>query len=208
MAESIESFVTKLQNEGVQAGEAAAQKIRAQAEREARHLIEEAEARARQIVEGSKAEAQKTLTRARAELKLAARDTVLALQEALSRALREILVARTREMLSNPDFLKSVLHDLILEYVRADFEGKGSLVFNVSDQTRHQLVDWAIDELRKKALGRAVDLQAALAGAGFEYRVNGGTVEVTPESVVEVLNGLIGPELRRIVAEVAEGKSL
>ncbi len=208
MAESIDSFVTKLRNEGVLAGQAAAEKIRSEAESEAKRLLEAAEAQARRIVEDSKAEARKTLARAQAELKLAARDTVLALQEALSRALREILLARTHEALSNVDFLKSVLHDLILQYVRADIEGKGSLAINVSDQTRHQLVDWAINEIHQKAPGRQIDLQAALSGAGFEYQANGGTIEVTPESVVEVLNGLIGPELRRIVAEVAEGKSL
>jgi len=76
------------------------------------------------------------------------------------------------------------------------------MTINVSASMRDQLVQWAIETLRKdlSAGGMGIDLQGTLKGDGFEYRVIDGTVEVTLDSVVEVLSGIVGPELRQIVA--------
>ena len=205
MPETIEQFVSKLQSEGVQAGEAAAAKIRSEADLEARRLIEAAEEQARQIIEGAKAESQKILSRGQTDLKLAARDTVVRLQETLSRVLNEVITHSARETLSDPEFFKQVLRDVIMQYVQADVEGKGSMTLNVSEQTRQQLAHWAIEQFHQKvnAQGWSIDLHGSLADAGFEYKVGEGTVEVTGASVVALLTELVGPELRRMIAESA-----
>ena len=50
VTDTIESFVAKLQKEGVEAGQAEAQKISDQAEEKARQIIAEAEQKAEKIV--------------------------------------------------------------------------------------------------------------------------------------------------------------
>ena len=67
------------------------------------------------------------------------------------------------------------------------------------------MTHWAIEVLHKDlvASGTGIELHGSLAGSGFEYRVSDGTVEVTVESVVEMLSELVGPEVREIVARAA-----
>ncbi|HSW45365.1 MAG TPA: hypothetical protein VLM89_07325 [Phycisphaerae bacterium] len=205
MTQTIEAFVNQLQDEGIQAGQAAANKIRVEAEQEARRVLDAAETQAHKAVESARAECARIRSRTENELILAARDTVARLQETLSGILKEILVRRVNDALANSDFIKQVLHDIVVEFARADVESQGVVVLNVSEQMRHQLAEWAIQEFHKniQAAGRSVDLKGTLAGAGFEYKLGDGTAEVTTESVVEVLTGLVGPELRKIIARAA-----
>ena len=52
----------------------------------------------------------------------------------------------------------------------------------------------------------SIDLKGTLSGAGFEYAVSGATVEMTLESVVEVLSRLVAPDLRGIVERALEAR--
>ncbi len=201
MAENIESFVTKLQNEGIQAGQTAAEKIRADAEREARSLIEAAENQARKIIQEAQAESQKIQARTKTELSLATRDAVGKLQETLSHALSEVLLASSQETLNDVEFLKGIIYETAHDFIRADIEGKGTLHVNVSAANQGKLARWAIEEMYKKTPGREVALKGSLAGAGFEYTTGNGTVEVTPDSAAALLTNLVSPELRRIITE-------
>ncbi len=207
MAETIEAFVDKLQADGVKTGREAAEKIRAEAEQHARHLIEEAQARAEKIIDHADAESGRLRAKTETELKLAARDTVIRLQEALTRALQGLLAAAVADKLNDPEFLQGLLHDIVMQYVRADTEGIRAVTINVSEEMRHQLTHWALQVLHKDLVtsGTSVDLHASLAGAGFEYTVSDGTVEVTVESVVEILSELVGPEVREMVAGAVTG---
>jgi len=205
MPDTIEDFVTKLQNDGIQAGQAAADKIRTEAEQQAQRIIQEAENQAKKILQEAETNSVKVRNRTETELKLGARDTVNRLQESLSNILTEILASQTREVLENVEFLKQLLHDIVIQYAQADAQAKGTVVLNVTEPMRHQLAEWAIEEFHKhaKTPGRTIDLQATLSGAGFEYKVADGTVEVTTESVVDALGNLVGPEIRKIITEAS-----
>jgi len=205
MAGTIETFVDKLQADGVQAGQEAAETIRAEAEQQASRLIQEAQEKAKTILAEAEAESEKTRERAQTELRLAARDALVHLQETLTRALRGVLAGAAQEKLSETEFLGELLRDIVMQYVKADTEGTTSVTINVSEEMRHQLTHWAIQALHKDLEGSetSVDLHGTLAGAGFEYKVSGGTVEVTVDSVVEILSQMVSPELRALVARAA-----
>ena len=83
MPESIESFVKKLQDEGVNAGKEAAEKIRNEAKLEADNMIADAKAEADQILAKARDNAGKQLHRMQTELELAARDVILKLRETI-----------------------------------------------------------------------------------------------------------------------------
>lgn len=202
MAETIESFVTKLQEEGVQAGQQAAKKLRDQAQQQADQLIAEARAKAEKIVAEANAQAENTRERGRIDLNLAARDVVLKLRESLNKVLRMVLAARTKEKLADVDFLGKILHEIILLYAKADTTHKGRIQINVPEKTRQSLIEWTMREISQEkleGLDMSIDLKGTLTQAGFEYNVTGATVEITEASVVDALAELVSPALREIV---------
>jgi vacuolar-type H+-ATPase subunit E/Vma4 len=200
MAETIESFVARLREEGVQAGRREAEKQLAEARREADAILADARARAAKIVGEAQAQAEATLARSRTDLELAARDVALRLREALGRAVGACVAAGARQQLSDPRFLGNLLYELVMQYAQADIEGKTTIRINVSPETRQKLAEWALEILHKPELHRVtVDLQGTLADAGFEYSVDGASVEVTVASVVEALSELVNPSLREIL---------
>jgi hypothetical protein len=206
MADSIESFVTKLQNEGVEAGKKEAEKIRAEAQEEADRIVKEAEQKADKIRQDAERDAEDTRQRGQTDLELAARDTVLRLRETLNRALRTVLASGTQEALRDTEFLKGLIHDVVMQYTQADQEGKTTVEVRVSDEAKDQLTEWCRQQLAPQAqgTGAAVDIKGVLSEAGFEYQVQDANVEVTQASVVETLQDLVSPRLRGMLAKATE----
>ncbi|MCP4375752.1 MAG: hypothetical protein GY794_06200 [bacterium] len=206
MAESIETFVAKLQTEGVQAGRQEAESIVADAKTEGEKIVADAQSQADKIVAQAKTEAENLLSRGQTELSLAARDAVLRLQETLCQSLQAILRHRSGETLQDVGFLGKILHELILIYAKDELSSKSGITINVSPELKQQLVDWALQEIGQDKIdniGLHMDLQGTLSAAGFEYTVAGATVEVTLDSVVETLTSLVGPELRKVLESAA-----
>jgi len=203
MADTIESFVAKLQEEGVEAGRQAAEKIRADAQQQAEKALQDARQQAQKIVSDAQAQADNLLARSKSELDLAARDVVLRLQKALGRAMRALIAYELKDALPNVDFLSQTLHDLVLLYAKADIAGDRLMKINVSPELQGQLADWAIRQMAHEAgqVGLRIDLKGTLETAGFEYQISGGTVEVTLDSVVESVSELVGPRLREVIEQ-------
>jgi hypothetical protein len=208
MPETIETFVAKLRQEAIEAGRAQAEQHLAKARQEAEAVVTDAHARAARIVEDAQAQAQTTLARSRTDLELAARDVALRLREALSRAVRGVLAAGARRPLTDHDFLCGLIHDVVMQYVRASSEGQTAIEINVSPEVRDKLAQWVLAHLHQKAdmAGASIDLKGTLAEAGFEYRADGASVEITLSSVVDALADLVGPSLRDILQQAMAEK--
>lgn len=207
MGETIEEFVAKLQAEGVQAGRQQADRILTQAQEQADRTVADARDQAEKIIAEANAEAQSILQRGHTELQLATRDVAMKLRESLGRAIQVVLARGAGEKLQDAEFLGKLLHEIVMMYAKADLDRKDTLAINVSADMQDKLADWAISELRREktdGIRGGFNLKATLAGAGFEYNAGGATVEVTPESVVEMLSQLVGPSLRKMLAEPGE----
>ncbi len=200
MAASIETFMAKLQSEGVQAGKDAAEIISEEARQQALVIVQNARAEADNIIASARSEAESIHTRNSSELTLAARDTVHQLHNTLTQLLRNILTGPVAEDLGNTDFLSLLLHDIIMQYARADSEHKLKIDINVSPDMAKQLAQWAINELRQATIDNSINinLQGTLQEEGFEYKYDGTTIDVTVESVIEILAELIGPHFRQL----------
>lgn len=204
MPETIESFVAKLQAEGIQAGRQEADKLRAAAQTQAEKTIADAHGQAEKIIADANAKADGILARGRTELKLAARDTTLRLREALQRGLQAALANRVRDELTDTKFIGTLLHEIILTYAKDLHERREVMTVNVSPEKHEKLKQWALDEISQQTVEgiRGVfNLRATLAEAGFEYTISGRTVEVTTESVTAALAELLSPALRKLLAE-------
>ncbi|MBS3733392.1 MAG: hypothetical protein KGY99_00500 [Phycisphaerae bacterium] len=205
MPETIESFVAKLQAEGVEAGKQKADKLKTQAEAEKQQVLQEAREQAETIIADAKAEAERIVHRGKTDLQIAARDTALKLRERLSKGLSALAAQASREKLDDPDFLGRVLHELVLMYAKSECEHKRAIRINVPDTIRDQLVDWALRELGQESVGgdhTAIDLKGTLREAGFEYEIaDGGNVEVTLDAVVQNLTEIVKPSLGELLRE-------
>ncbi len=208
MAETIESFVAKLQAEGVEAGQQAAETIRTEAQQQADKIVADAETAAAKIIADAEKQAADLVARSQTELQLAARDIVLRLGETLKNALKSVLLAETSEKLSDSGFLTKLLHDLVMRYADADIDREQTIMLNVPEEMQSQIAEWALNEMTAGDPTKTrIDLRGTLATAGFEYNLSGATVEVTPESVVELLTEFISPRLRELIqAAIAEIK--
>ena len=204
MAESIEAFVKKLQEEGVEAGRQAEREIRSAAEKQAEAILDEAHHEAQAIVDAAHEESQQARARTETELALAMRDAQGRLQDTLSHILQALLHHTVEEKLRDSVFLAELIRDVVLRYVEADLADGEVLTVNVSDELRSRLGQWALQTFHVSAGETSpVKLQTSMAEAGFEYRVADGTVEVTATSVVELLMQMVSPELRKFVAQTA-----
>ena len=137
MADTIETFVAKLQQEGVQAGKDAAEKLQAQAQKQAEQIIADAETKAKQIIAEAEKEGESILARSKTELQLAARDTVAQLRQTLCDSLNAIIAEGTKSTLSDLDFLGKTLHQVVLLYAKANQERKLHIDINVPVSYTH-----------------------------------------------------------------------
>ncbi len=204
MPQNIESFVKTLESEGVDAGRKAAEKIEADARRQAEKIIAEGKAKADSIIAQANAEAEKIKARMNSSLELAARDVVFMLREKLSRQITSLLSLKVDEALGNEETLASVLREVIPAYAKADVKQQ-TIEMNISNDIKMKLLEGAIGELTNSLKNNniKINVRQNLAKAGFEYKINGSTVEVNTESVTELLAELIDPELQKFLEKAA-----
>jgi len=210
MGQTIQAFIDKIRTEGVQAGQKEAGDLLTQAKQQAEQIIAQADQDKGKILADAKTEADNILTRGKTELALASRDAVGKLRDALGRAVQAVLAGGARATLEDEAFVGEVLHEIITQYGQNELGKNKTFQINVPDAMRQNLVEWALAHLGQDDLGgehMTIDLKGTLSQAGFEYSASDATVEVTVDSVVEVLSGLVGPTVREILdAAMAENK--
>lgn len=206
MVETIQAFVEKLQDDGVKAGQEAAEQIKSEAQNKVEQTIEAANAQAQEIIEKAESQAESIYNKNQTELKLAARDVVLKLQDTIARSISKVLVEPVEDTLSNTEFLATILQDIIVRYADSDSKGKTQIDINVSDKQCKDLTNLVINRLKKaeKSEDVSVNFHALLQKAGFEYKLGDATVEVTQDSIVELLTELVSPRLRELLNQAVQ----
>lgn len=210
MPESLESFVKKLQSEGVEAGKKAAEKIKIEAMHKAEKILADAKGDANKIVAKAKSDAHQQLRRAKNELELAVRDAILKLGEALGGVLSAILAGRVEQKLSEPDYIGEILREVIIAYAKADARQEFRIEINISKAMRDTLKDGVFSDLFKNLHGgpEKSPLQFNLSKAGFEYKIHGATVEVSPDSAAELLAEMVNADLQGIIDKAVDKKGM
>lgn len=203
MADTIETFVAKLKEQGVQSGQRQAEDIRNEASKKAESIIAQANQQAEKIVAEAKTEAENLINRSKTELELAARDATLKLREALEKTVQSLITESVDQQLDNGNFIRDMIEKIVMQYVQSDIAGTGNVKIGVTGDVHRQLADWAIKNLNKIVHDdhKVLDFKATLRQSGFEFNFSGATMEVTKESVVETLMELVGPTLRQALAK-------
>ncbi|MDZ7697057.1 MAG: hypothetical protein U5R49_09105 [Deltaproteobacteria bacterium] len=208
MPENLESFVEKLKSEGVDAGKAAAEKLKKEAEQEAEEIISHAREEAEGILQQAKADAERRHKNAQSELKMAARDAILRLRESLNQALTGLITHRVQGDLEDRDYLREIIRDVISTYAKKDATLEKPVEIDVSEDIPDDWIQETIDDLAEhlQKTEENIQIQASLKGAGFDYQMEDGTVEVSPDSVTELLLEMVNPRLQEIISQaMADG---
>ncbi|HCO94204.1 MAG TPA: hypothetical protein DIU00_09670 [Phycisphaerales bacterium] len=208
MPTNIESFVKTLESEGVDAGKKAAMKIEAEAKEKADEINAEAKETANQIIAQAQAEAEKIKARMNSSLELAMRDAIFLLREKLSLQLKSILKLNIEKALNDEETLVNVLREVIPAYAKAGTENKTTTEINISKKTKSRLLETSLRELAHSLNNQNVQLDIGynLAKEGFEYKIEGSTVEVSTDSVTSLLAEMIDPDLQQFLEKAAKAK--
>lgn len=208
MPTNIESFVKTLESEGVDAGKKAAGKIAAEAKEQAEDVIAEARKEAEEIVAQAQSEAEKVKARMNSSLELATRDAIYLLREKLGQQLKVLLEVNVEKALNDGETLSHVLREVIPLYAKAQTGNKLATEIDISKDLKSRLLENAVRELAHSLKGKNVQINSSytLAKAGFEYKIEGSTVEVSTESVTALLSEMIDPELQQFLEKAAQAK--
>ena len=208
MPTNIESFVKTLESEGVDAGRKAAKKIEAEANEKAASIVAAAKETAEKVVAEAQSEAEKIKSRMNSSLELATRDGIYLLREKLGEQLKVMLKLNVDKALNDEETLSHVLREVIPAYAKADAENTLTTEINISQDLKSRLLESALRELARSLKEQNVQINArhGLAQAGFEYKTEGSTVEVSTESVTALLSEMIDPELQQFLDKAAEGE--
>jgi vacuolar-type H+-ATPase subunit E/Vma4 len=207
MVSSIETFVKKLKDEGVQAGRDTAADIMEKANSDAEKLINDAKSEAEKIMEEARREAELLLVQQEQELKLAARDAVLKFQEGLSKSVVAFIKQEADKSFSDERFFTELIRDTVLQYAAKDTSTQGLVTLNVSEESAERLSSWVKNKLatsEKNERGLDFSLLGSLKSNGFEYTIQGEIVEITPESIAEVLGGFVSSKVRVILSKALD----
>lgn len=200
MATSIESFVERLKQDGIDAGQAQADRMIAEAKAKADSILRDAETQAQKRLSEAQAQAAKALERGKSELALAARDIQARLRERLQNSMAAIVKQAANKALIDPQ----VLAKAIAEIARALAAHKGSGEIELSDAQQVKTMALALLGAQAPAL-EALRLSDGRTQPGFRFRsAQGGTIELDPSSVTEHIMNLCGPAVTALLAEDAK----
>jgi vacuolar-type H+-ATPase subunit H len=209
MPTNIESFVKTLESEGVDAGRKAAGKIEAEAREKADRIIADARKTGDQIVADAEGEAEKVKTRMASSLELATRDAIFLLREKLSQQLEIILKLNVEKALNDEETLVGVLREVIPAYAKGGADKEIKTEVNVSHDMKSRLLETTLRELARSLKDKNVQLDVSrnLAKSGFEYKIEGSTVEVSTDSVTSLLAEMIDPDLQQFLEKAANSEN-
>jgi len=198
VASGVQELIAKLRGEGVNAGREEAARILADAHRRAEEIVESAQRQAADTIGMARATMEADLRAMREALRLAQRDTVLALKEELTVLLGARLRSAVRDALHEPEALGSALAVALDALTSSGAEGAELQLDAESEALLHGPLRGLLDAL----LARGVVLRAGLPeAAGLRLRLNGQGIEVdlTDETLAELLAARLMPRFQALL---------
>lgn len=189
MSEDLQSLLEKINREGVEKAQAKADEIVADAKAKADALVKGAREEAAKAKAAAEKDAADYAARAAETIKQSARDTILKVQESVTKLLTDLLAKDVDAALAKPETVGALIADAIkglsgTAEVALPAKLAGALKAQLAAQGNVKIVtDEALD-------------------AGFSVRTDGGRVEhaFTGEAVAAELAKRLRPDLAKLVA--------
>lgn len=166
MSEDLQSLLEKINREGVEKAQAAADEIIAKAKAQAAALVKEAEAAALKAKADAEIAAKDYAARAAETIRQAARDTVISVEGAITDKLVALLAKDVKAALAEPKAVAALAADVVKE-----FAAKGEVKVAAAEAVVATLKAQLASEKNLK-----VETDPTL-GTGFTVKLDGGRVE-------------------------------
>lgn len=200
----VQELLDRIKKEGVEAAEAQAAAVAADAEAKRKAIVAAAEKEAKAIVEKAKADAQRAEEAGKAALTQASRDLVLAFRGELEKVLASIVKADV-DAAYDADTLKKALPAIVEAWSK---DGRDDLALLVPEKDLKALEGYFKDKLAA-ALKKGVDIKPLKdSKSGFRIAEKGGAVyyDFSAQAVADMLGAYLNARLAAIAAQAVGGE--
>lgn len=218
-ASGVEALLERLQAEGVKAGEAAAERLIREAEAKAREIREQAEKDATAMVEAARKEATNLERGGKEALRVAMRDAVLELKQALADRFKGEVARLVTQQMRDEDLVRQMVLEVAGRAAReagvaeaeavevllpADVVGLEDLRRDPTDLTEGELGRFVLGSVHE-LLREGITLGRIDAGAaGIQVRLHDRDIvlDLTEEAVAAVILAHLQPRFRALLEGV------
>ncbi|MDR2795242.1 MAG: V-type ATP synthase subunit E [Spirochaetaceae bacterium] len=198
----LQEFIEKIKKDGIEQASGEAAHIKAEAEAEAKRIVDSAAKEAASAVEKAKQDAERFEKAAMAAIGQASRNLILSFKGEIETLLNKIIVKNTQAAFSD-DTLKT----LIPEVVKGLSSGKETVDVILNEGQLKSLESWARGALSAE-MSNGLEIKAGKnLAAGFRIALKDGSAyyDFSAPAVAEALAAYLNPRLAEIVKNEAKG---
>jgi V/A-type H+-transporting ATPase subunit E len=199
----VQELIDKIKKEGVESASQEAARLKAEAEADARHIIEAAKKEAEEIISRGKLDAERSEKAGVAALEQASRNLILVFKGEVQ-ALLDKLVADCVVANYSDDVLKAALPELLKAWAA---KGSDNLAVILSEGDLSKLQSFFNEKLISE-LRNGVELKSnRKLGSGFHISNKEGSIyyDFSAEAVALLLSAYLNPKLAEIMKNSSKG---
>ncbi len=217
ISHGVDALIDKLRNDGVAAGQADAEKLRADAKAEAAKILTDAKREADEYQKKARSDSDNYRAAGEEALNTAMRDAVLTMKAGLTDRFREDVERLVTKEMTEPDLLKQMILEVVGRAAeRANFDGKVQVILPAKIATQEDIKQNADDiqsgKLTKYVLGLTAEMlreQVELHASddtqdGIRVRAEdqGVVLDLTDKAVASLLMEHLQPRFRAVLEGV------
>ncbi|MCL2764435.1 MAG: V-type ATP synthase subunit E [Treponema sp.] len=199
----VQELIDKIKRDGIKTATEEANKIKAEAEAEARRIVETAKKEADDLVSRSKQDAQRAESAGIAALQQASRNLILTFKDEVSSLLSKIVNDNVKANY-NDDVLKNALPDLIKTWAQ---KGTDNLSVMLPESELERLKGFFMEKLASE-FSKGVELKSnRKLSCGFRISNREGSAyyDFSAEAVAQLLSAYLNPKLSSLLQEASKG---
>jgi len=197
MAQEIKDLIAKIQQEGIQAAQAQAAQIKADADKDSLKIITQAKQEAQKIVEQATLQAKKLKDSTQADLKQAGRDLLISLRQEIVSMLDRLIKLDLRQALT-ADELSKIIAGLIKN---APLSLDSRIIVSLNQQDKDRLeqgfLKQLVEEIRKTIVLKSAD--GIDSGFIISFDAGKSIFDFSGQALSDYLSGCLRPELSKIL---------
>lgn len=192
----LDELIQSIKKEGIDATELQKKSMIAEAENEARLIVERAEKTAAEKIAEAEKQAQKFEESGKAALQQAGRDLILNLKKRTEQLFSRILVTAVGESLD-----ASLLQTVIPSVIAASGEKPGAMKVAVSEKAATELTELLKKSLTKELAEGLEIVPSARVNAGFRVEMKDGSAyfDFSDEKVAQMLSAYLNPKIAQLL---------
>lgn len=217
ISHGVDALIDKLRNDGVAAGQADAEKLRAEAKAEAAKILADAKREADDYQKKARSESDSYRAAGEEALNTAMRDAVLTMKAGLTDRFRQDVERLVTKEMADPDLLKQMILEVVgRAAAEANLDGQVQVILPAKVATQEEIKQNADDiqsgKLTKYVLGLTADMlrkQVELHAAddaqdGIRVRAEdqGVVLDLTDKAVAALLMEHLQPRFRAVLEGV------